>query len=119
MDIVVQGADFKLVSAFVDKEGYTADLTDGEARVIIKATANQPDADAIAEINNTTNPELFDFTNATVGKVTVRIPGSYLASLAISEQKKLLIQLEVVVDSDQFYRSSVVSFTVTESLFKD
>lgn len=119
MDIVVQGADFKLVSAFVDKEGYTADLTDGIARVIIKTTPSQPDVDAITELNSTDNPELFDFTNSETGKVTVRIPGSYLAALDITEQKKLLIQLEVVVNSDQYYRSSVVPFTVTESLFED
>lgn len=118
MDIVVQGADFRLSSAFVDKEGYTADLTDGEARVMIKVTASQPDVDAVVVLNSTDDPTLFDFTSASTGKVVVRVPGSSLADLTINEQKKLLIQLEVIVDSDKYYRSSVVPFTVTESLFK-
>lgn len=115
---VVQGADFKFSSTFVDKEGYLPDLTDGVARTMIKINIGDADVSAVVSLNSTDDPTCFDFSEGNLGKITVRIPGNLLGTETINEKKKYFVQTEVLVNTDEYYRSNIEPFIVTESLFK-
>lgn len=117
MDIV-QGADFRLSTTFVDKEGNAINLATSDVRVIIKENPSDLDGSAVAQFDNTTEPEKFEMGQAANGRIVARVSGSYFLNLAISEVKKYYIQLEAKIGTDEYYRSEVKAFTVGESLFK-
>lgn len=116
---VIQGSDFRLACTFTDKEGQIIDLTGGVARAVMKYNKTDADNDAVFLINSTDDPQYFDLSQANNGRVVARSAGSFTSNISVSEKRKVYMQVEVVVDEDKYYRSSVQEINLTKALFNN
>jgi hypothetical protein len=112
---VIQGSDFRISCTFSDADGEPIDLTGGIGRIVVRDNISGS-GPATIDVDSEDNEEIFDFTDATSGKIVVRVPGALLDDLVVQSKKRVHAQVEVTVDSTYRYRSTIIPIQVIQSL---
>lgn len=112
-----QGSDFSISLLFTTASNSAIDITDCNARAMLKAKISDPDSAAYVDINNSASAIFFDLTHSTSGRMVVTVPGSATSRIEICKSMTVYAQVFTEV-GEHTYRSANIPIILVESLIK-
>jgi hypothetical protein len=113
---VMQGSDFSISVTFTNRSNSAIDLDGCDARVMVKKDISDGDSDALVSLTSSSNPDSFDLSSATSGRVVVTVGGNYTAGVNVNKKLKVFAQVEAALDG-HYYRSENIPFDMIEAVF--